>query len=99
MTPEVIAAMAARGWTHDPKYNDFRCGGGTVEAIRDAPTPAIYGWIYPTANKLWMADYGTRGHGWGTMKRHPDPMAAADEAEAWFRHVVAGLPGVRQPPG
>ena len=94
MTPEVIAAMLARGWTW--------CDAGYFLSFdRTKGRPPVSGIILPwdISGRMWCASYGTKGVGYDNMAPHPTPMAAADEAEAWFRHVVAGLPGVSQPPG
>ena len=92
-TPEQIAAMEARGWTHDD--GAFTCGGGLVAAYDDVKLPAINGTIRWSG--AWRASYGTAGRGYDTFRPHPTPEDAADEAEEWFRHAVRGLPGLEVP--
>jgi hypothetical protein len=96
-TPEQIAAMTARGWVYDLKYDDFRCGGGDVTNVFGAPRPVIWGSLRPRGDGTWYSEFGVRGNSFGGAGAYPDPMAAADEAEAWFRHVTTGLPGLTVP--
>jgi len=91
MSPDTIARMEARGWKWDAERHRFRAAGG---AVGDSGRSPITGTIYRDGRK-WCACYGFTGVSWGDMVPHPTPDAAADEAEAWFRHVVSGLPGVR----
>lgn len=86
-----IARMEARGWKWDTEHRRFRAAGG---AVGDSGRPLITGTICRDGRK-WRACYGFTDVSWGYMVPHPAPEAAADEAEAWFRHVVTGLPGVR----
>ena len=91
MSPDTIARMEVRGWKWDAEHRRFRAAGGTVG---DSGLSPITGTIYRDGRK-WRACYGFTGVSWGDMMLHPTPEAAADEAEAWFRQVVSGLPGVR----
>ena len=93
MSPEIIARMEARGWKWNPDSKRFRASGGKIPSGTGERTP-IGGSIYFYGSG-WYASYGTIGIGWGDDTNHPTPEAAADEAEAWFRQVVTGLPGVR----
>ena len=93
MSPEIIARMEARGWKWNDEHGRFRAEGGKVRFDSRERAP-IGGSIYEDESR-WYATYGVVGIGWGEDTGHPTPEAAADEAEAWFRQVVTGLPGVR----
>jgi len=85
-TPEQIAALQARGWTHDAEYGDFAarapvgCGDYALSLrVR-------------LRGEHWESDYGWTGVSFGNFRaKHPTPIEAADAAEAWLRGVLAGF--------
>ena len=79
--------MAARGWEWDEEVRSFRAAGGQDRQ----GCPVINLRVSERDSSVWMAHYGTPGIGYESFKRQPTPMAAADEAEAWLREVLAPL--------
>lgn len=79
--------MEARGWLWNEEWNSFRACGGEDSMGRPMLTMGVGAW----GDGAWVAHYGMPGHGYDTLTRHPTPMAAADEAEAWLRKVLAPL--------
>ena len=84
-TPEQIAAMAERGWTHEGVR--FRASSSQADRNGDYFIRLCV-YLY---DGHWFASYGWTGVGFDGMDPHPDPLLAADEAEAWLRGVLAGL--------
>lgn len=81
--------MEARGWTWTGRR--FRAEAGAPGCTsRTFPLWASVT-LYEGATG-WIATYGAASHDWsGDMDAHPTPEAAADEAEAWLRSVLAGF--------
>ena len=82
-TPEQIAAMEARGWRWDPEWRDF-----SIVSSDDTYRIALR--VRPWHDG-WAADYGWTGVSFAPLNEHPDPLTAADEAEAWLRSILAPL--------
>lgn len=74
MTPEVIAAMLARGW-------HWRPNGYFTSFDPAKEKPPVSGTILPMDGH-WYPSYGTRGVGYDTLTMHATIEGAADEAEA-----------------
>lgn len=87
-TPEQIEAMEARGWTWNGRAFVANCG---TKGAASATHP-LWARVRPYSDLGWIATYGAASHDWtGDMDRYADPLAAADEAEAWLRTVLAGF--------
>lgn len=85
-TPEQIAAMEARGWTWSPEAGSFSARGPAFEESHEVSL-RVWWW----SGRNWVADYGWTGYSFSGYRKHPDPLAAADEAEAWLRGALAGF--------
>lgn len=79
--------MEARGWAWDDEMQSFVALGS--RDWRDCPIITLRVSLWRP--EVWMAHYGVPGIGYETFKGQPTPMAAADEAEAWLREVLAPL--------
>lgn len=85
--PEQIVTMEARGWTWDGRR--FRATGGKPGS--SSGTTALWATVRAHGDE-WVAIYGTATHDWSALDVvHTTPEAAADEAEAWLRGVLAGF--------
>lgn len=86
-TPEQIAAMEARGWTHlKPAEGDGRHFGIDIPELN----LIMRVWWDVNLGTGWRWDCNHHWHK-RTPPSRPDPLAAADKAEAWLRSVLAGF--------
>jgi hypothetical protein len=83
-TPEQIAAMEARGWTWE------HIGGGLhMFKARARPICLVLSvWWDANTMRGWQWNSSLA---WALTPPKPDPLTAADEAEAWLRGVLSGL--------
>jgi hypothetical protein len=79
--------MEARGWMWDDELRMFLALGARDR--QDCPIINLR--VDEWAPGVWMAHYGVPGIGYERFIGRPTPMAAADEAEAWLRNVLAPL--------
>lgn len=88
MTPpthDEIAALESRGWTFDPEYTEFAaCGMADRQG-----NPILVCRLRQMGRGGWVASYGVTGCDYSPYTHRPDPLAAADDAEAWLRSVLA----------
>ena len=86
MTPSAsdIDAMTARGWTWNAEFRYFHAFG--LRDDQDRPILSLRVWWRSGGG--WVADYGVPDIDYGRFERHPSPLLAADEAEAWLRGVL-----------
>ena len=85
-TPEQIAAMEARGWK--PDEHGF---GARAEVPNTQDRYALNLRVWRWGPEGWVADYGWSGVSFSGYTKHPSPLEAADEAEAWLRGVLGGF--------
>ena len=79
--------MLARGWTWDDESRHYLELGA-----RDRQgCPILNMRVSEWEPGVWVANYGVPGIGYGRFIRHATPIAAADEAEAWLKAVLAPL--------
>jgi hypothetical protein len=84
-TPEQIVAMKARGWHHDLDLGCFWAGRDPLNG-----QGALSAQVFPSSvEDEWLTGYGVPGQDYSVYQRYPDPMAAADVAEAWLREEIA----------
>ena len=83
-TASDLAAMTARGWTWDADFRDFSAFG----QIDSQGCPILNLRVRCRGDGDWVAYYGVPGISYGRPDRHPSPLLAADEAEAWLRRVL-----------
>lgn len=86
-TAEQIAAMEERGWAWDGRRFAARAGVAGAHSL----TFPLHATVRHHGDG-WLAFYGAASHDWSSLEvSHPDPLAAADEAEAWLRGLLSQL--------
>lgn len=87
-TAEQIAAMEERGWA----WNAGNTAFVAVAVVGYDYRIALRVWWWHDEEGGWVADYGWTGVSFASYStRFADPLAAADEAEAWLRGVLSGF--------
>ena len=89
-TPEQVAAMVARGWDYDAKFDDF---AARAPAYKEeyALSLRVRRWSRDDVEACWIADFGWSGVSFSAFDKYPTPEAAADEAEAWLARMLAAF--------
>ena len=82
-----IEQMSARGWEWDAESRMFKALGGRDSMGQPIISLRVSEWE-PGA---WQARYGVPGISYERFTERKTPMAAADDAEAWLREVLAPL--------
>lgn len=77
--------MTRPGWTYDA---ESECYSARASASKDC-TYALSISVFRWNSGEWVANYGWSGVSFSAYNKHPTPEAAADEAEAWLRGMLA----------